>query len=248
VTPHFEFSPFISSRRSIFSLFFAELRLFFFMQFHWNRFCQKSQLSLLLTLSVAKRRVSQLEANTTVRSTLYFSSLLKRLNHTIIYFRRNHTYDSLARNATIVEIESTPQQRQAFQNIASSSNGHSRLIRERVSCWTPQYICGVLQESIAQPGVIRMESQFAMCRNNFCAPPIYNFTNVHVSRFERLENLVRDRLLNFVKQIIIFLFYLKIIFIIKRKKLLYRYASCNIGTKRGSYIIVYTHFSVFTKR
>lgn len=177
------------------------------MQLHWNRFCQKSQLSLLLTLSVAKRRVSQLEANTTVRPTLYFPSLLKRLNHTIIYFRRNRTY-SPARNAVTVETQSTPRQRLAFRNIASSSDGHPRYIRQRVSCWTPQYICGVLQESIAQPGVIRAESQFAMCRNNSCAPPICNFTNVHVSRLERLENLMQDRLLNLSNKLY---FYLKII-------------------------------------
>lgn len=127
-----------------FPLFFVTLLCSFsFMQLHWYRLSQKSQLSPTPhrhSLRREEKRVSQLEASAALPIP-HSPSLLKRLNHTIISSGIALTIirprEMLVPSSWYgIYFAAAP----AFRNTASSSNGHPRLIRERVSCRIPWYV------------------------------------------------------------------------------------------------------------
>lgn len=145
------------------------------------------------------------------------------------------------------ETESIPRQRQHFGillQVAMVIHGRSE------NAYSVGHLrAEALPGSIAQPGVIRVESQFAMCRNNSCAPPIRNFANVHVSRLERGGNfLTRDRLLNLSNKLL--RSHSKVIGKGNDSIFIYIYifhASRVIGSKRAGYDRVHA-FWYFAKR
>lgn len=88
-----------------------------------------------------------------------------------------------------------------------------------------------------------MESQFAMCRNNSCAPPIGNFANVY--RLVQGENfLTRDRLLNLSNKLL--RSYPKVI-AEGNDPFIYVSLSCAPLELKEKATIVYTYFSIYKK-